>query len=357
MKAVVVDRFGAPDTVQVRERPARAPGPGELRVDAHAIGVNFPDVLTVAGKYQNLPALPFVPGKELAGTVSAVGAGVAGFSVGDRVMVQLENGAFAETSVARAEHCFRMPQTLPMVKAAALGLTYQTAWFALFDRARAVAGETVLVTGAGGGVGSATVQIAHAAGCRVLAGIGSGAESDAKRAFVLAQGADAVIDMGGEDLRDSVRRQVIESNQGRGADVAIESVGGPVFEASLRALDWSGRLVVVGFAGGEIPAIKANYLLIKHIAVAGLHWSDYRDRYPARMQQAQAEIFALWREGRLDPAVTAVFPLERAADAMNLIASRRVLGKVVLETDLGRQAREAEAGAKDVGGNGDRTPA
>lgn len=332
MKAVVVERFGAPRELSIRECAAPVPGSGQVLIAVHAMGVNFPDVLTVAGKYQNLPDLPFVPGKELAGTVQAVGEGVHGIAVGDRVMAQLENGAFAERVVAAAEHCFRMPERLSMTRAAALGLTYQTAWFGLFDRARLVAGETVLVTGAGGGVGVAAMQIAKAAGCRVLAGIGS----PDKRDFVLGQGADAVIDMAASGSRDSVRNQVYAANGGRGADVVIESVGGEVFDASLRALAWSGRLVVVGFASGDIPSVKANYLLIKHISVSGLHWSDYRDRSPELMQSAQRKLFEFVEQGRIDPPVTAVFPLEDVAAAMDCIVARKALGKIVIETELGR---------------------
>ena len=337
MKAVVVERFGAPRELRIRELAAPSPARGQLSIAVHAMGLNFPDVLTVAGKYQTLPALPFVPGKELAGTVTAVGEGVSGFAVGDRVMAQLENGAFAEVVVAAAEHCFRVPEGLSMTKAAALGLTYQTAWFALFDRARLVPGETVLVTGAGGGVGVAAMQIAKGVGCRVLAGIGS----PDKRGFVMDQGADAVIDMSVPNLRDAVRRQVHAATDGRGADVVVESVGGEVFGACLRALAWSGRLVVVGFACGEIPSVMANYLLIKHISVSGLHWSDYRDRAPERMQAAQQDLFDFVRQGRIDPPVTEIFALEEAATAMDRIGARKALGKIVIETARGRARREA----------------
>jgi len=339
MKAVVVEAFGGPGAARVRDWPLPAPGAGEVRIEIHAMGVNFPDLLTVAGKYQNLPGVPFVPGKEAAGVVSEVGAGVRRLRVGDRVMAQLENGAFAEQIVVREEHCFPMPDSLPMVSAAALGLTYQTAWFGLFDRGALQPGETVLVTGASGGVGAAAVQLAKAAGCRVLAAV----SSPEKAEFVRGLGADGVVRTGDADLRDSVRRQVHEQNYGRGADLVIESVGGPLFDACLRSLAWAGRLVVVGFAGGEIPTVKANYLLIKHISVCGLHWSDYRDAFPERMRDAQARIFGFWREGRLDPPVTSVVPMERASEALEAIAGRRAIGKIVLETACGRAARDGPA--------------
>ena len=336
MKAVVVERFGLPQELVFRDWPRPDPAHGKMTVDVHAVGLNFPDVLVTAGKYQTLPRLPFVPGKEFAGIVATVGDGAGRFRVGDRVVGQLENGAFAETVAVSAEHCYPMPHDLLMVRAAAMGLTYQTAWFALFDRGRLKPGENVLVTGAGGGVGVSVMQLAKAAGCRVLAGIGR----PSKRDFVLAQGADAVIEMGGENLRDSVRTQVLAATDGHGADVVIENVGGRGFEACLRALAWHGRLVVVGFAGGEIPSVRANYILMKHIAVTGIHWSDYRERMPHRVRDVQIELFDMVSAGRIDPPLCAVLPIEKIADAMELIITREVLGKVVLVTARGRESTQ-----------------
>lgn len=337
MKAVVVERFGPPRGLVFTDWAEPEARAGEVLVDVHAVGLNFPDVLVAAGTYQILPALPFVPGKELAGTVAAVGPGVTGFAIGDRVMAQLENGAFAERVAVPVARCYPVPEGLPLAKAAAMGLTYQTSWFGLFDRGRLKAGETVLVTGAAGGVGVATMQIARAAGCRVLAGIGS----PDKRDFVLAQGADAVIDMTGPDLKESVRDQVRAATGGRGADVVIENVGGAVFEACLRALAWDGRLVVVGFTSGSIGSVKANYLLIKHVSVAGLHWSDYLERCPDVVAKVQADLFGQALSGRLDPPICAVFPLSDIAAAMEVIVARRALGKVVLLTGRGRADPEA----------------
>lgn len=339
MKAIVVQAFGPPESVQLSDWPVPVAGDGEVLIEVHAMGVNFPDLLVVAGKYQNLPQLPFVPGKEAAGTVVGVGPGVCSLRLGDRVMAQLECGTFAEVIAVRAEHCFRMPDELPMIKAAALGITYQTAWFGLFDRASLKAGETVLVTGAAGGVGSAAVQLAKAAGCRVLAAV----SSDEKADFVRALGADDVVHTGGANLRETMRSQVHARNHGRGADVVIESVGGDVFEGCLRALAWAGRLVVVGFAGGSAGVVRANYLLIKHITVTGLHWSDYRDGYPERMRDAQESIFRFWRNGQFDPPVTAVFPLAEASRVLQAIADRQALGKLVLETAAGAKARSSNA--------------
>jgi NADPH2:quinone reductase len=334
MKALLVERFGRPEEMALRSLPDPEPGPGEVLVETHAIGLNYPDLLVIAGTYQTLPPLPFAPGKELAGVVRAVGPGVVGFRPGQRVAAQVEAGAFAELVAIPAEHCYPVPDGLATARAAAMGLVYQTSWFSLTDRARLKPGEWVLVTGAAGGVGIAAVELAKAMGARVLAGL----TTMAKAGFVRAHGADAVIDLSVPDLRDGLRRAVHAATGGHGADVVVDPVGGPVFEAALRALAWDGRLVVVGFTAGAIPSVKANYLLIKHITVTGIHWSDYRDRDPARVAAAQAEMFAMAADGRLDPPVMATFPLERAADALAAIAGRRVEGKVVLVTEAGRRA-------------------
>ncbi|MCC7271068.1 MAG: zinc-binding dehydrogenase, partial [Alphaproteobacteria bacterium] len=232
-----------------------------------------------------------------------------------------------------AVHCYRLPDAVSMERAAAMVLVYQTAWFSLVDRARLRPGDHVLVNGAAGGVGIAAIELARALGAHPIAGIGTVAKAD----FVRAHGAEAVVDLAMPDLRDGLRKAVLAATGGHGADVVIDPVGGAVFEASLRALAWDGRLVVVGFASGAIPSVKANYLLIKHITVSGIHWSDYRDRDPARVAAAQAEMFALLAAGRLDPPVMAAYPMEQAAEALAVIADRRVLGKVVLTTAAGRK--------------------
>ncbi len=334
MKALLVEKFGRPEDMVLRTVADPVAGAGEVLVETHAVGLNYPDLLVIAGTYQTLPPLPFAPGKELAGVVRAVGPGVAGLAVGDRVAAQLESGAFAELVAIPAEHCCPIPADLSTVQAAGMGLVYQTSWFSLTDRARLKAGDWVLVTGAAGGVGIAAVELAKAMGARVVAGLTTMAKAD----FVRAHGADAVVDLSMPDLRDGLRRAVHAATGGHGADVVIDPVGGAVFEAALRALAWDGRLVVVGFTAGAIPSVKANYLLIKHITVTGIHWSDYRDRDPARVAAAQAEMFAMAAAGRLNPPVMATFPMERAAEALAVIGERRVEGKVVLVTDAGARA-------------------
>lgn len=327
MRAVVMEAFGPPETALVKELPVGTPGPGEVLVRAQAAGVNYPDLLVVEGKYQHKPPLPFTPGKELAGEIAAVGEGVTRWSPGDRVMAQVEYGAFAEEVIARADQCFALPEGMAFSDAAAMGLVYQTAWFALLDRGGFTPGETVLVMGATGGVGMAAIQLVKALGGVALAGV----TTMAKAGAAVDAGADHIIDLSVENLRDGLRAQVQAVTDGRGADICIDPLGGDPFDAAMRALAWCGRMVVVGFAAGRIPVIKANYLLVKNIAVSGLQWSDYRDRTPERMAEAQAEIFRLHTDGKLRANVTARYPLDRMAEALAVIRDRRVIGKVVLE--------------------------
>jgi NADPH2:quinone reductase len=326
MRAVVMDAFGRPEDAVLRDLPSPAPGPGEVLVRTRAAGVNYPDLLVMEGSYQHKPPLPFTPGKELAGEIAAVGEGVTRWTVGDRVMAQVEYGAFAEAVVAGAEQCFPLPAGMAFTDAAAMGLVYQTAWFALLDRGGFQPGETVLILGATGGVGLAAVQLVKALGGVALAGVSTMSKAEAARGA----GADSVIDLSVENLRDGLRAQVHTATQGRGADVCIDPLGGDAFDAAMRALAWCGRMVVVGFATGRIPVIKANYLLVKNIAVSGLQWSDYRDRTPDRMAEAQAAIFRLHTEGKLSANVMQTFLLERMAEAVAVIRDRKVVGKVVL---------------------------
>ncbi len=327
MRAVMMEAFGAPQTAVVKDMPSPVPGPDQVAIRTRAAGVNYPDLLVVEGKYQVKPPLPFIPGKELAGEITAVGDGVTAWKPGDRVMAQMEYGAFAEHVVAGVEQCFAMPDGMAFTGAAAMGLVYQTAWFALLDRGGFKPGETVLVLGATGGVGMAAIQLVKALGGTALAGVSTMSKADAARQA----GADHIIDLSVENLRDGLRDQVHAATGGQGADVCIDPLGGDPFDAAMRALAWCGRMVVVGFAAGRIPVIKANYLLVKNIAVTGLQWSDYRDRTPERMAEAQAEIFRLHAEGRLSANVMATFPLEQMAEAMAVISDRKVVGKVVLE--------------------------
>src|SRR5690606_10090480 len=247
MKAVLVRDFAPFTQVGVAEVDDPVPGAGEVVVDVVAAEANYPDILVIEGKYQIKPPLPFSPGKAAAGRIAAVGAGVEGLSVGDAVAVQVEYGAYAGKVRAQAESCFRMPEGMPFEKAAALGLVYQTAWFALKHRANFKPGETVLVLGASGGIGVASVQLAKAFGAgTVIAGVLGESNAEVARSA----GADHVIDLGAPDLRDSLKARVAAVTDGRGADVVIDPVGGAANAAALRAMAWCGRLVIIGFASG-----------------------------------------------------------------------------------------------------------
>ncbi len=327
MKAVVVREFGPPESIRVEDFPAPQPRENEVLIDVHAAGVNFPDVLVMAGRYQVLPARPFVPGKECAGIVAAVGSAVTTCKPGDRVLGWMEYGAFAEQAVAPQDNCFLLPEPMSFEEGASFGLVYQTAHFALVERADLRTGEIVLVTGATGGVGFAAVQVAKALGATVVAAV----STPEKAEVAWRNGADHVIDVSVPNLRDGLRDQLRQATGGRGADVVIEQVGGEVFDASLRALAWSGRLVVVGFAGGRIPEIKANYLLVKNIAVLGLQISDYRDQHPQAMRRVMAELFDLYDQGSLSPLVSQVYPLRDFAAALAAITARKAVGKLALQ--------------------------
>lgn len=327
MKAVLVRNFGPIENVRIEDVPPLVPNEGEVVVDLQAAEVNFPDILVMEGKYQKKPPLPFSPGKSGAGTVSAVGEGVTQFSVGDRVAVQVEYGAYAQQLCTTAMNCFRMPVAMPFDIAAALGLVYQTSHFALVERARMQPGDRVLVLGASGGVGSAAVQLAKALGAATVIG---GVKGSRNAELARVAGCDETIDLQMENLRDGLRDAVRLATDGYGVDVVIDPVGGAVTDAALRAMAWRGRLVVIGFAAGSIPTIKANYLLVKNIAITGLQWSDYRERAPDWVERVQSEIFDLWSTGRLAPQIADSMPLAQFAEALNRLKSGSAHGKIIL---------------------------
>jgi len=327
MRALMLHELGEPENLSLEEVSLPEPGPGQVLVDMYAAAVNFPDLLSVQGKYQLRPDLPFVPGKEGAGIVAAVGNGVTGLKAGDRVLVQVDWGSFAEQVIASEHECYPVPDGIGLDEAAALGLAFQTAWFSLTDRIEAQKGETVLVTGASGSVGLAAMQLAkHVFGCRVIAGL----TTMSKEAEARANGADEVIDLSVENLRDAVRDQVFAVTDGQGADVVVEICGGDVFAGALRCLKFRGRLVVVGFTSGNIPEMRTNYLLLKNISVIGVDRSQYRDQWPEAMQEAQAEMFRHMLDGRISMPIQARFPMEEIVPAFDIIRRRDVRGKIVL---------------------------
>jgi NADPH2:quinone reductase len=337
MRAILIREHGEPDSLTIEDISSRACGDDEVLIDVHAIGINYPDLLVISGQYQILPPRPFSPGKDAAGIVVAVGKLVTTCKPGDRVVAQVEYGAYAEQLVAHFSNCFVLPDSMPFAEAAAMGLVYQTAHFAIVERGQFRPGETVLVNGAGGGVGLAAVQIAKALGATVLAGVRKESHAHLARE----NGADHIIDLGSDNLKEEIRKQVFAATDGRGADIVLDPLGGDVFDGSLRAVAWRGRLVVIGFAAGRIPTIKANYLLVKNIAVTGLQWSDYRERDPKWVKRVQEDLFTLYSSGKIRPSVMQTFPLDQFAEALLLVKNGKVNGKVVLTTNKKTQRNES----------------
>ncbi len=331
MRAVTMEKFGSFEDATIRDWPDPVPAAGEVLVDVHAVAANYVDLVVMSGKYQFRPDPPFIPGKHPAGIVTAIGAGVTGIGIGERVLAMREDAAFAERATARADWCYRLPEALSFADAAAWALFCDPAWFALHDRARLQRDETVLVLGATGGVGLAAVQLAKAAGARVLAGVSSAA----KTSLAIDAGADAIVDLGRDDLRETLRQQVFEHTAGRGADIVLDPLGGDIFDAALRALAWRGRLVVIGFAAGRIPSVAANYLLVKNIEVSGLQISDYRRRQPERLAACFAEIFAQVESGTVRPLPTTILPFEEFKQAFRAIDDRTARGRIVLAVRRG----------------------
>jgi NADPH:quinone reductase len=323
MQAMQMLALGEPEALELKALPDRSPGPGEVAIEVQAIGCNFADILICRGKYQLKPELPFSPGSEVAGRVRAVGAGVTDLVVGQAVAAQLGYGGYASQVIADARRVQRIPAGMPAADACALGIAYQTSYLALVDRARVQAGEQLLVHAAAGGVGSAALQIGKALGARVIAG----ASGPDKLAFCKAQGADEVVDTRAEGWVERVR----ELTGGRGADVIYESVGGDVFEGSLKCIAWSGRLLVIGFSSGDIPALKLNRVMLKHISVLGVNLGAYHENDPRGLRDATERLFGLYEAGKINPVIHARYPLASAAVALRELADRRTVGKLILE--------------------------
>jgi NADPH2:quinone reductase len=322
MRAQVVHQLGGVDALSLEETPDPILPPGHVRIGVRAIGVNFPDILIIQGLYQFRPELPFSPGAEASGVVLEVGEGVETFSPGDRVMGFSSHGAMAEQFVVSAQNVFRIPSTLGFEKAAALAMTYGTSYHALFDRAQLQGGETLLVTGAAGGVGSAAVQLGKVAGATVVAAVGTDEKAEVARSL----GADATIVYSRESLKDRVK----ELTAGAGADVIYEPVGGDVFLDCMRCVAWEGRVLVVGFASGTIPQAPMNLPLLKGCSIVGVFWGDFARRSPAANAANFERIFEMAVDGRIDPLISMSFPIESARDALEALASRKATGKVVL---------------------------
>jgi NADPH:quinone reductase len=326
MRAVVVHEFGPFEDLAVEEFPKPEPAPHDVLLEVHATAANFVDLLVIGGQYQFLPDPPFVPGKLPSGVVAEVGSAVKSLKAGDRVLAMAEQGGYGEFVAVPESQCFKLPDKMSFVDAAAMSLVYDTSWFALRDRARYQSGDTVLILGATGGVGLAAVQLAKAMGAKVLAGVSSWDKAEIAREA----GATAVIDLSRSNLYDNLREQVFEVTGNRGADIILDPLGADIFDAAIRALAWRGRLVVIGFAAGRIPTVRANYLLVKNIEVSGLQVSDYRKRMPGQMAACFQEIFGLYEAGKIKPAPTTILPIAQFATALGDIRDRRTRGRIVL---------------------------
>ena len=322
MHAWLCQTTTGPQDLVWREMPTPNPGPDEVRLAIRAASINFPDLLTVQGKYQFRPDLPFVPGSEFAGTVEAVGSEVTHLKAGDRVAAIGNSGGFATHACIKAANAIPLPAGFPLEDAAAFAFTYGTSHHALLDRGQLKAGETVLVLGAAGGVGTAAIQIAKAAGAKVIAA----ASTDEKCAACRAIGADATVNYGRENLRDALKALT----GGHGPDVVYDPVGGDLAEPAFRAIAWRGRYLVVGFAAGAIPALPFNLPLLKGAAVVGVFWGDFVRREPAANARMLGELARWYAEGRVKPVIDAVLPMQELPTAYRRMAERDIKGKLVL---------------------------
>jgi NADPH2:quinone reductase len=325
MRAIHVTKFGSLSGLVIADLPDPDPGPREVVIEVAAAGVNFPDVLVIEGTYQTLPEVPFSPGKEAAGTVIAVGSEVERLTVGDRVLALVEYGAFTERLRVPEDFVVPIPDVMSLPEAAAFGLVYSTAHFGLVRRAQLQPEEIVLVTGAGGGVGSAGVQLAKALGAYVVA-----LAHDEERAnLARTQGADVILVADDATLREDLLR----ITDGHGVDVTLETVGGDVFTQVVRATAWEGRVVIVGFASGRQKPIKPGHLLVKNISVLGLQSSDYRDRTPDLMRLGMEQMLRMFAEGTIAIPIDSTFSLDKAVDALQAVKNGGICGKVVLVTE------------------------
>jgi NADPH:quinone reductase-like Zn-dependent oxidoreductase len=334
MRALLSETPGGPETLQLRDLPDPVPGSGELLVRVRACSINYPDVLIIEDKYQLRPARPFAPGSEIAGEVEQIGDGVDRWNVGDRLIVATGFGGLVEKVVVPAARAIPLPAERSFVEGSALLLTYATAIHALVDRGRLQAGQTLLVLGAAGGVGSAAVEIGTALGARVVGAV----SSEDKAAAAREAGADDAIvypsgpfDRDGQKALSALFKDAVGPE---GADVIFDPVGGDYSEAALRSIGWEGRYLVVGFPAG-IPQLPLNLTLLKSCDVCGVFWGAFAAREPKRNAGHIARLFRWWAEGRIVPKISATYPLERGGDAIAALRDRRAIGKLVVEIGIG----------------------
>ena len=332
MKAMLSHEPGGPETLKLTEMEAPAPSKKQVRIRIRAAGLNFPDTLIIKDMYQMKPPRPFAPGGEVAGEIEALGEGVEGLEIGDRVLAMTGFGGFATHLCIDAARVMKIPDAMPYDEASCLVLTYGTSHHALKNRAEIKAGESLLILGAAGGVGAAAIELGKAAGARVIAAV----SSEEKAQFCRDLGADETIiyarDMDDRDAQKAFSAQIKEAAGGDGVDVVYDAVGGAYAEPAVRALAWKGRFLVVGFPAG-IPKIPLNLTLLKGCQIVGVFWGAHTLREPAMHAENMADLFHMYKDDQIKPRISARFPLEKAADALNLMMDRKVLGKVVLDVD------------------------
>lgn len=329
MKAVLSKSVGGPESLVLDNMPDPQPGPGQIVVQVKACGVNYPDILIIEDRYQSKPPRPFSPGGEISGVVSAVGEEVSQLRPGDRVIAWCNWGGMAEKILLDVSNCIPMPDTMPFDEGAAFILTFGTSYYALENRARLKAGETLLVLGAAGGVGLAAVELGKAMGARVVAA----ASSNDKIELAKAHGADAGVIYPLSLLNKNDARTLTDlfkdGCEGKGADVVYDAVGGAYAEAALRAINWEGRFLVVGFPAG-IPQIPLNLVLLKSCQIVGVFWGAWVAREPAAFAESTRQLLSLYSKGVIRPYISERFPLERAHEAISWLAARKAMGKVVV---------------------------
>jgi NADPH:quinone reductase len=322
MRAVLCKEWAGPEKLVVEDVPAPPLRDGAVRLTIHAAGINFADLLLIAGQYQEKPPFPFIPGAEAAGVVAQVGAGVSHLKVGDRVMALTGLGAFAEEAVIDASRVLPIPDSMDFIAAAGFPVAYGTSHGALEWRARLQPGEWLLVLGAAGGVGLTAVEIGKAMGAKVIACASTADKIKAAQQH----GADHLVDYSREDIRERVKT----ITAGRGVNVVYDPVGGDAFDASLRTVAWGGRVIIIGFASGRVPQIPANIVLVKNIDVIGFYWGSYQANNPELLRNSFAQLLRWFAEGKIRPHISHCFDLGHVAHALETLRERRSTGKVVL---------------------------
>ena len=322
MQALLCESFGPPERLVLREIAVPQPGEGEVLIRVHAAGLNFPDTLIIEDKYQIKAPLPFAPGGELSGVVEKVGPGVTRLKAGDRVAALTHWGGFADYAIAQEGRTTLVPETMDLDIASGFTLVYGTSHYALKQRGALKAGETVLVLGASGGTGLSAIEIAKAMGARVIAG----ASTAEKLAIAKAHGADELVNYAEEDLKARVKALT----GGKGVDVIYDPVGDKLADPGFRTIGWEGRYLVIGFAGGQIPAIPLNLALVKGASIVGVFWGDFVARDPAGHHANMAELYAMHAAGQLEPLISARFPMAEGGAAIRHMMDRKATGKVIV---------------------------